>query len=269
MGKITLVLGLILVLVGAYQTSTAFKERQSLTIGAVLIGLGVVLLIVAGFTMNTSPKVEKNNIVEVVSENEEDLEDSVQIIENDEGKLLEIRLAEGEEYDIPEGWTSNIKYLDAASGKWFDVYKQPLTPEYFKERFNELSKVNLVDDTLLIKDIVIEPGEVNDVFQILFREETQIIGTLNDLGEIKILTAILEDDYVYDNVEIARNILRIATPLVKEESHFDLLDEIGLLTTDYLDEVVVTTLDDVEYRVELKITDDENYLTIFQIILSE
>jgi hypothetical protein len=225
------------------------------------------------FSDNSSSKQE---VVNAKSDKGKKQNGEIKLVKNGDGQLIEVYVPEGVTTDkVPKGWVIKGKKYNTDTGEWMDVYRQPLTPNVFKEKFNRISRDAIANEKFLIKDISIQHGEVNDVFQIKFSKSAAFDVVLNDNNEITNLVAFLEEDGMpNDNLEILKTLIKIFSPEVKEDDLYLLLDKLKVLTTysELMDEVGKSYSKEVgfvKYSMIYKLTTDGNVLYIFGVDVTQ
>ncbi|AOV07393.1 hypothetical protein [Sporosarcina ureilytica] len=270
MGTVSVLLGIAILLIAGIRLVHFSVSKKVLGIPVLLLTLGI-LLFTSGCGKNDSQlgtASEKKANQEVARE---ESEESIKRIENEKGELIEIHIDPDDKVgfeEIPEGWVSKAKSFNPYTDVWLNVYREPLTPEKFKEKFNAWSKVNLGYEELLINEVNIEKGEVNDAFKIDFRDETILIGGVNNDNEIINLTAILEEDSYYDNLEIMKILLRVGIPTVREENLNTIFEDLTYFDGGYINrlgEVYHKEVEQTEVSLTHEISPDEILITIFSI----
>ena len=201
------------------------------------------------------------------------------IFKNEDGEIVEIHLSETESKDkVPDGWTVVAKKYDPYSDKWLDVYQQSITPTIFKEKFNKISAKTIGEDNFLIKDIKIQNGEKNNVFQVKFNEGMIINGVLNSKNEIISLVALLEDDGGPEtgpyNTQIREALIKIFSPTITDEELLSVLDKLKFITSyselqNQVGKSFNETIGDIKYNSDFMKVANGNVLCILALEVSE
>ncbi|ALS23181.1 hypothetical protein [Paenibacillus naphthalenovorans] len=112
-----------------------------------------------------------------------------------------------------------------------------MTPEQFKQKFNNVA--NSIDTALIISDVTVEKGPVQDVFQYSYSDSLFIQGAVNHSnGQIRNLSVWLLPDR--DLIEVTQFLLAgisltstVDTNLTKDEISDLILQDLGLMNEEF------------------------------------